>query len=149
MSDIGPRLRALIIHARKDPGRWKKPKGLSQAELAGKVGISQIWLRQIETGYKRTARADTLGRICFVLEIEPDVIRRASFADAGDGHPQYEEIADAVDAALLLADNHDRGATENYLRETPGVSDAERDFLVEALRMIRREEPFGKDLWRR
>jgi transcriptional regulator with XRE-family HTH domain len=71
MTDIGPRLRALIIHARKDPGQWGKSKGLSQAELAAKAGTSQVWLRQIETGtqkpLKRTHSVISAG--CLVLTL--------------------------------------------------------------------------------
>lgn len=143
MTEIGPKLRALIIHARKDPSKWGKRKGLSQAELAAKAGTSQVWLRQIETGYTQTAKADTLGNICYVLGIDPDMIR-------GVGYP---EVADSMEASMMLQEHtlpehSDHESAERYVRGTPGLTDDQKALLVDALRMIRQQEPLGQDLWR-
>lgn len=149
MTDIRPDLRALIIRARKDPERWGKARGLSQAELALKAGTSQVWLRQIETGYTKSAKADTLGNICYVLGIDPVIVRLRG----------YEDVADAIDACIMLRENaipdhlidndpHPRSA-EDHIRRTPGTTEQEKNLLVDALHAIRRQEPLGQELWRR
>lgn len=150
MTEIGSELRALIIRARKDPSRWTgKRKGLSQQELADLVTrttgvtLSQVWLRQIETGYTQTAKADTLANILATLRIDPLLVRKIGYGD----------VADSMEATIMLASNvipaRLAATTEQYLMETPGLTEDEKDMLVEALHEIRREEPIGRDLWRR
>lgn len=141
----GTDLRALIRAGRKDPSRWGKPRGLSQAEAAAKVGISQVWWRQIETGYTPTAAADTLAAMCDMLDIDQRLIR-------GLGYP---DVADAMDAIEIRRSNSiparmvDAGSAEDHIRSTPGLDKREADTLVNVLRAMRgREEPFGKDMWR-
>lgn len=142
MTEIGPKLRALIVHARKDP-KWGKPKGLSQQELAAKAGTSQVWLRQIETGYTNTAKADTLGNICYVLGIDPDLIRAIG----------YPDVADSIEASRMLTEHtlpehSDHEPAELHIRGTPGLTEREKALLVDALHAIRQQEPIGQDLWR-
>ena len=149
MTDIGPQLRRLIIAARKDPKRWGKPRGLSQVELAKKAGTSQVWLRQIETGYAPSASAGTLGTICYVLEINPVIVRTMG----------YEDVADAIDACIMLRENaipdhlidrpERRKTAEEHIRKTPGITEEQKRLLVDALHAIRRQEPLGRELWRR
>ena len=148
MTEVRPDLRALIIRARKNPERWGKKKGLSQDEAARRAGTSQVWLRQIETGYTRTAKADTLGSIAFTLGIPSRVIRALG----------YQDVADAIDAAELLTEL-DPGErmppypqeteAETHLNLTPGLTDDEKQQLVDALRELRHLEPLGQELWRR
>lgn len=150
MTDIGADLRSLIKRARRDPERWGKPRGLSQAELAAKVGMSQVWLRQIETGYTPTAKADTLGNIMYVLDVSPDLLRTLGYGD----------VADAVDANIMLKENAipdhiinnmDRRykIAETHIKEIPGITREEKEFLIDALHELRGEEPLGHDMWRR
>lgn len=150
MTEVGPELRALIVRARKDPGRWNGgTKGLSQQALADLVTqstgvpLSQVWLRQIETGYTGTARADTLGNILITLRIDPVLVRKIGYSD----------VADAMEASIMLTDNevpdHLLMSAEEHLRDTPGLDGRQKELLVDALREIRRQEPLGKDIWRR
>lgn len=145
MTEVRPDLRALIIRARKDPDRWGKKKGLSQDEAATRAGTSQVWLRQIETGYTRTAKADTLGNIAVALGIQSRIIRALGYSD----------VADAVDAAELLKELSpeermpDLMEAEQHLQTTPGLTIEEKRQLVEALRDLRHSEPIGQELWRR
>lgn len=142
MTDItgrrGARLRALIRAARRDPERWDKPKGLTQRELALMIGRSQVWVRQIESGYVPSAPADTLASICYRLRIDVAYVRELGFTD----------VADAVDAMTMLDQVHVLPTTEDHLRATPGLTDDQREQLVIAARDLRREEPLGQDIWR-
>lgn len=149
MTEIGADLRALIIKARKDPERWGKPRGLSQTELAAKAGISPVWLRQIETGYTPTAKADTLGTIMYVLEVRPDLLRTLGYPDvAASVEAEWMLHENAIPDHVINNTNRRAQETEEYLREAPGLTRKEREFLVQALRDLRREEPLGKDMWR-
>jgi transcriptional regulator with XRE-family HTH domain len=148
MTEVRPDLRALIIRARKDPTRWGKKKGLSQDEAASKAGTSQVWLRQIETGYTRTAKADTLGSISLALGVPSRVIRSLG----------YHDVADSMDAAELLTELSpeermpvpaQEDEAEQHLNVTPGLTDDEKQQLVAALRDIRHLEPLGRDIWRK
>ena len=149
MTAIGDDLRAVIKRARTNPVRWGRPQGLRQEDLASMTNVSTIWIRQIESGYKQRARASTIGNICYQLGIEAEYLR-----SLGHGYPDVADVvADCVEAAILLGENatpdHPQAAQENYIRDTPGLTEDEKEQLVEALRVIRREEPIGKDLWRR
>jgi hypothetical protein len=141
MTEINDYLRSLLRAARRDPGRWKgRPRGLSQPELAGRIpGVTAIWLRQIETGTGSgtSADADTLGRICYELEIDSDLLR-------GIGYP---DVAAAVDAYVMLKenaipdhllDNPPSRSAEEYLKGTPGMTAKKRKLLIEAFRQIER-----------
>jgi transcriptional regulator with XRE-family HTH domain len=88
---IGPELRTLIRRARTDAVRWhgRSPR---QEEIARQAGISGVYYRQLESGYKNQASADALGNICYALRIDPWLLR-----DIGKG-----EIADVVDASIRL-----------------------------------------------
>jgi len=113
------------------------------------TNVSTVWIRQIESGYKQHARASTLGNICYQLGIEAEYLRRL-----GSGYPDVADVvADCVEAAILLKGNaapgHPQAAQEEYIRDTPGLTATEKEQLVEALRAIRKQEPLGKDLWRR
>lgn len=137
MTEIHADLRALIVRARKDPTRWPGGKGLTQATVAAMAGTSQVYLRQIETGYTASAKAVTLGQICYVLKIKSSLLRNLG----------YEDVADSVEAAEILADPN--AEQEAYVSNTPGLSDEEQRQLVDALRAIRRQEPYGREMWRR
>lgn len=146
MTAIGDDLRAVIKRARTNPVRWNRPLGLRQEDLAAMTNVSTVWIRQIESGYKQKARASTLGSICYALGIDADYLRHLGYPDVAD------VVADCVDAAILLGENtptQPQESAEDYIRDTPGLNDTEKQQLVDALRTIRRQEPIGKDLWRR
>lgn len=52
---------------------WREQRGLTQQELAARVGISKPYLSQIETG-KRQGRVNTLSAIARSLEVPLDVL---------------------------------------------------------------------------
>jgi DNA-binding XRE family transcriptional regulator len=52
---------------------WREHRGLTQQELATRVGISKPYLSQIETG-KRQGSVDTLSAIARSLEVPLDVL---------------------------------------------------------------------------
>ena len=52
---------------------WREHRGLTQQELAARVGISKPYLSQIETG-KRQGRVDTLSALARSLEVPLDVL---------------------------------------------------------------------------
>lgn len=154
MTDItgrrGEMLRALIVSARKDPGRWPGfPKGLTQAQLAQRAGISQVYLRQIENAHGSAATsvsASTLAALCAECSVDPVLIRALGFAD----------VADQMDAAMMLKTNeipdeviNDAPGTEEYLRATPGLTPEQAELLVDVVRQLGRTEPLGTEIWTR
>lgn len=159
MTEIRDDLRAVMKRARTNPVRWGRPQGLRQEDLAGMTNVSTVWIRQIESGYKQRARAATIGSICYALGIDAEYLRNLGYPDVAD------VVADCVDAAILLGEKTTVGGieppftlvrpveqplgTEDYIRDAPGLTETEKEQLVEALRGIRRAEPLGKDLWRR
>ncbi|KAF0216192.1 MAG: helix-turn-helix transcriptional [Geobacteraceae bacterium] len=52
---------------------WREHRGLTQQELAQRVGISKPYLSQIETG-KRQGTVETLSAIARALEVPLDVL---------------------------------------------------------------------------
>lgn len=147
---IGEDLCAVIKRARTNPVRWGNPKGLRQEDLAKLAGgVSTVYLRQIESGYRHQASASVLGNICYALGIDAEYLRKlpGGYDDVAD------VVADCVAATILLGEKSPErqppGADEDYIRKFPGLTDAEKEQLAEALRGIRKQEPLGKDLWRR
>ena len=63
---------AEVVYALLDGGNpvrvWREHRGLTQVELAAKVGISASYLSQLEAG-KREGRIEVLGAIATVLDI--------------------------------------------------------------------------------
>jgi hypothetical protein len=56
-------------------------------------------------------------------------------------------VADCVSATILLDEDPD--TAEEHLMRTPGLSEDQKEQLVEKLRDIKRPEPLGGDIWRR
>ena len=52
---------------------WREYKGISQKELAKKIGISQAALSQMET--RGTERKSSVEKLAKALEIEPEQLR--------------------------------------------------------------------------
>ena len=141
MTDVNEQLRALLIGARKDPERWGKPRGLSQAQLADKADVSAIWLRQIETGQAESASADLLGRIFYELEIDSIIV----------GAIGYPDVAAAIDACVMIRENAipdhvidnprkmRKKSPEEHLKGTPGITAREKKLLIEAFYLIRKQ----------
>lgn len=147
MTAIGDDLRGIIKKTRLNPVIWGSPRGLTQRELADLTGTSQVWIRQIESGYKDSASPNTLGTICYKLGVDEEWLRIRGYDDVA------EIVATYKDTDIMLGDGERRqrpsSATERHLRTTPGLTTLEKDQLVDALREIRRTEPLGKDIWRR
>ena len=76
MGTIGARVRLL-----------RKKRGLSQVELAARVGITQGSLSLIETNKTEVPAGETLAALCRVLQTTPD------FIVAGAGDPDSIESA--------------------------------------------------------
>jgi hypothetical protein len=50
----------------------------------------------------------------------------------------------------VALNHHDNQAVaERHLRSTPGLTFDQKELLVEALGVIRKEEPLGQELWQR
>jgi predicted transcriptional regulator len=66
---------AEVVYALLDGGSpirvWREHRGLSQAELAAKVGISPSYLSQLESG-KRTGTAEVLAAVAAALNLMLD-----------------------------------------------------------------------------
>lgn len=149
--ELGSDLRNLIRRYRTDRERWGKPHGLSQREAALRIGKSQVWWRQIETGYVPTAPAVTLADMCDMLGIDTELIRALAYVD----------VADAMDAIAMARSNEipDHLVDDpmspvrdpfDHIKATPGVSEQEVELLLDTLRQLRgRVEPLGRDIWRR
>lgn len=67
MPSIGARIAAL-----------RAARGLSQPELARKIGISQPSMSNIENGKTLTLRGETLAGLCRELHVHPDVILKGT-----------------------------------------------------------------------
>jgi transcriptional regulator with XRE-family HTH domain len=142
--ELGSDLRNLIRRFRRDPDRWGTKRGLSQAQAAAKIGISQVWWRQIENGYTPSASATTLADMCFMLGIETALIRALGYVD----------VAEAMDAIVMarhsaLVEHARPRDPEAHIMATPGLDDEEIDVLIQTLRVMRRTEPLGPDVWHR
>ncbi|MFZ5832953.1 MAG: helix-turn-helix domain-containing protein [Planctomycetota bacterium] len=59
--------------------RLRRERGLSQEELAGRCGISRVYLARIETA-KNTIGADVLYTLADVLGVPADTLRQVSEA---------------------------------------------------------------------
>lgn len=147
---VGPELRDAIKAAREDTKRWGTGKKLTQAEAALRIGKSQVWWRQIETGYTRNADPATVATMCEMLGISPAMVRGLGeplIADIMEGFEMVRE--DAIPDRVINARAR-REDTEDHIRRVPGLDMKEADTLIQILRTVRgHEEPFGKDLWRR
>lgn len=155
MTDItglrGRHLRTLIKSARKDGKRWAGegfPRGLSQKEVANRIGKSQIWVRQIESAYVDSAPATTIASMCYALGIDSVLVRAIGFPD----------VADAIDAIVMMRESEipdyvleaPRLPTwEEHLRATPDLTEAQKELLVDAVRQMGRMEPLGQEIWTR
>lgn len=141
MVEVRADLQDVLYRARTNPVRWGKPKGLTQQELHKKTGVSAVWIRAIESG-RREPSVATLGNLCYALGIEPRWLRDNGYLEVAD------VVADCVSAAILLEEDPD--TAEDHLRGTPGLSEDQKEQLVEAMHDIKkRAEPLGNDIWRR
>lgn len=117
---ITRQLRQLIRITRTDRAR------MSQKAAGEAAGLSEVWWRQIERGNIDYATADTLARMCFVLDIAPGQLRTI-----GQDH-----VADLVEArqAVLGPEPDD---LEAYLMKAPGLSDQARQALAGMAKVLR------------
>ena len=52
---------------------WRKQRGLSQAELAEKLGVSTQMISNLELG-KKAIRPENLSKLCATLELSADFV---------------------------------------------------------------------------
>lgn len=100
MATIGERVRLL-----------RKKRGLSQVELAARVGITQGSLSLIETNKTEVPAGETLAALCRVLKTTPDfIIAGAGDPDSIESAMQEHELVHLwrdlpQDARLLVLEN--------------------------------------------
>lgn len=130
--EIGADLRRLFWRARHDKGLFP-PRGLTQDQVAARIGRSQVWYRQIENGYVSAASLDTITAICETLGITTTVLDALG----------YNQVADELRAAQ---DN----VVEVDLSKAAALTAEEQAALRILLGKIQRtEEPLGRDIWRK
>ena len=138
--EVGSDLRRLFWRARKDKTRWP-PKGLTQEEVASRIGKSPVWYRSIENGYQATAALDTVTDICVVLGI--DVLT----LDALGYHVVAEELRARGGTEMSDLSNQ---VLEIDMRNLGKLNKEEQHALLILLGKLRgHEEPFGRDIWRK
>jgi putative transcriptional regulator len=72
----------LILTIRK----WRERRGLSQAELAKRVGVRQATISRLETEDSRRIELDVLDALARALRCEPaDLLERVPSARGGRG----------------------------------------------------------------
>jgi transcriptional regulator with XRE-family HTH domain len=76
--------------------RTRINKGLSIVKLAERAGVSEDQIRGIENGAVMNPRAQTLGKLATVLEVEPAFLDPILARDAAD-------VADAADPPSHVA----------------------------------------------
>jgi transcriptional regulator with XRE-family HTH domain len=65
------------MHVGERIGAYRKRRGMSQAALAGLIGMSRSWLSQVERGLRGVDRLSTLNDLATVLRIDvADLIGR-------------------------------------------------------------------------
>jgi transcriptional regulator with XRE-family HTH domain len=95
-------LRGEMKRERLHPIKWGSPRGLTQEKLAveadkiwrartptppqanRKLVVSHVWVRQIESGYKDRASANTLGLLCYTLGVRVGWLRERGYDDIAD-----------------------------------------------------------------
>lgn len=102
MGTIGTRVQTL-----------RKAKGLSGAELARQVGISQPSLVQIEQGRTKSLKATTLHKFCEVLHTTPDFLLKDSIDEEANEQAMLE--SELIYTVRKLSDVA-RGELVNYAR---------------------------------
>lgn len=148
--EVGTDLRKLFWRTRKDKRRWP-PKGLTQQQVAEKIGKSQVWYRQIENGYAQVAALDTIADICEFLDID------ALTLDALG----YNDVAEEVRVRGETAGHEARVTEETYQEDNMMIAvpvrdiehklsrDERRAFAIILRKLGGRDEPLGNEVWRR
>lgn len=101
----------------------RRSKGVSQRELAGKVGIDYSYLSKLENDRLPPPAADTIVRICKVLDIAPD---------------QLLALTGKVPAEVIGAIGSNAAALE-FVRTAQGMSLSEEEWrkLTQGLQRLR------------
>ena len=110
-------LRDLIRLTRTDVART------TQRGAALLANISDAWWRQIETGVKDYATADTLARMSYAIGVTPDQLRNIG----------QTRVAELVERRLELLEPEpepEGSDMDEYLMATPDLDDAQRRILV-------------------
>lgn len=158
MPQLGDDLRGEMRRLRRHPLKWGNPRGLTHQQLAdlatnqaqqmfpeSGVTVSAIWVRQVESGIKG-ASDNTVGLLCYTLGIPVRWLRARGYDDIAD------VVAEWAAPGVTSHDDTDEPVTateKDYLRNAPDLTGEEAEQLIETLRDMRRQEPFGKNLWRR
>lgn len=83
----------LVLHTvRTSPERWGGAKGLTVEEAAGRIGISKVLYRNLESGYTPSTQLSTLVTICESLGVDPEIL---SFYG-------YEQVADELRMRVIM-----------------------------------------------
>lgn len=90
--------------------------GLTQKGAAAAANVSVVWLRQIETGAAPTARAGTIAKICYALDISPDQLRSIGQDHIAVLVQRRRDLLGADEDISIEAD------LEAYLRAAPGLT---------------------------
>lgn len=114
---------------------------ISQREAAGIAGISQPWWRNIEAGRVRVD-TDTLARMMFALDIEPELLYNMGHEDIARGIEERQKFLDSA------AQGSGNDAAEAHLMRTPELNPRQRYSLLAHLRAIReldQSDPLSRD----
>ena len=138
--EVGSDLRRIFWRARKDKDRFP-PRGLTQEDVARKIGKSQVWYRQIESGYVESAGLDTVSDIAEVLGIDVSVLDALGYSD----------VAEELRARVTLSPQGEEGESVRTLEvdfaNIGKLSDDEREALLIILRKLRgHEKPLREDV---
>lgn len=136
-------------------GGWRRAKGLTQAALAARTGLSQAAVSEIECG-RRDVSLRTVFRMAVALDVTPgtlldadpprarldrqeaDAVARAVVTGARDLPPAQRRLADACAAAMrpTLEACGAPGAVRARRRGARALRAAEQRFGAEAVRNV-------------
>jgi transcriptional regulator with XRE-family HTH domain len=127
----------------------QKRSGLSAREAARRSGISEGRWRQVVNGYQTvsagihapvTAPADTLARMAYAVEVQPDDLREAGRDDAASALQRLIELA--ADE-MLYGDAEEAKAIED-IQKIRGATEQQKRVLIATYRAMRSERGHGK-----
>jgi HTH-type transcriptional regulator, competence development regulator len=103
----------------------RRSKGMSQRELAGRVGVDFSYISKVENDRLAAPSADTIQRICRELEVSPDEL----LAHSGKVPSNLKDMVSGSAAAL------------NFLREAHSMALTDDDWakLSGRLKRLRKE----------
>lgn len=92
----------------------RRSKGISQRDLAGKVGVDFSYISKIENDRLPPPAADTIVKICHALEVSPDSL----LAMSGKIPSEFREAIGSSPAAMqFIRSAQSMGLTEDEWKE--------------------------------